>query len=181
MPFLALFMVTMFVGFAFADTISTTVHFNVQTQTSFTVTLPGGSAVASGTTSDIEFNSTSGTQVKVNASVVGAPSNVQTSSIPIFVYSNTGNVDINVNLTLDSTYTGITVKAANANADWESSCSSTAMPDSGKCVAVSTASRRVAGTLAAGGTQNVWMWADFSSVAGGTSVSKTLTHTSAAS
>ena len=176
-----MFAITIFAGLAFAETVTTTVHFNVPTITSFTVTLPGVAAVASGATADIEFNSTTGTQVQVNASVVSASASAQTDSVPIFVYTNTGNVGINLNLSLDTVQAGVNVTASNTFAGYEAICTSTALPDSGKCVNVTASSVRVAGSLAAAGTQNVWMWAKFAGVAGGTAVTKTLTHTSAAS
>jgi hypothetical protein len=91
---------------AYAQVYTTTLtYFNVASVESFTVTLPGESAVpATGggaPTHTIEFNSTDGTDNCVNPCLT-AGGTCQSDGTPIFVIDNTGtvNIDVSVNFTL---------------------------------------------------------------------------------
>jgi len=91
---------------ASAQVYTTTVtYFNVASVESFTVTLPGESAVpATGggaATHDIEFNSTDGNDNCINPRVTGGGT-AQSDGTPIFVIENTGtvNLDLTVNFTV---------------------------------------------------------------------------------
>ena len=78
---------------------TTLTFFNIATVESFTVTLPGESAVpATGggaATHDIEFNASSGTITCVNPQVTGGGT-VQSDGTPIFKIDNTGTVNLNI-------------------------------------------------------------------------------------
>ena len=83
---------------------TTQVNFNVGTLLAYTLTLPGESGVAAtgpgAATTAIEFNTTSGTDSNVNAKVVGGT--VQSDGTPIFQFDNTGTVDLNISVVLDT-------------------------------------------------------------------------------
>ncbi|MBD3319214.1 hypothetical protein GF342_04870 [Candidatus Woesearchaeota archaeon] len=93
-------------GLATADTVSTTtqVQFNVDTVVGFTLTLPSETAVSASSggaaTTSIEFVSTTGDDQNVNAKVSGGAT--QASGSPIFQYDNTGTVDLDITVSLDS-------------------------------------------------------------------------------
>jgi len=78
---------------------TTLTFFNIATVESFTVTLPGESAVpATGggaATHDIEFNASSGTITCVDPQVTGGGT-IQSDGTPIFVIQNTGTVNLNI-------------------------------------------------------------------------------------
>lgn len=93
------------VPLAIAQVYTTTqVFFNVASVVGFTLTLPGQSSVIANSTgaptAAIEFNSTSGTDSNVDAQVSGGA--IQNSTTPIFEYDNTGTVDLNISVFLDS-------------------------------------------------------------------------------
>jgi hypothetical protein len=169
---------------AFADSVTTTVYFNVPSSISFTVTLPGGSPVASGATGDIEFNSSAVSRVKLNCTVRSSPGNNQTAAIPCFNYSNTGNRNINITLQFGVALpTQVKVKAGHNNTAWISSCTCTSLATGGcpglnDCVEVnSTVAVKIA-TIPYAGYKDIWLWADFTNYMGGSSDTSILTHTS---
>jgi hypothetical protein len=186
---LAVAALAMLAGIAAADTVTTTVWFNVPSDVSFSVTLPGESPVSSGATTDIEYNSTVPTLAKINCTVREAgPQGAQTAAIPCFNYSNTGNRAINVTLAFGSNLpTGVTVKAGQNNSAWIASCTCadliTGCPGLNDCVVVATSSStptvKVA-NIAYAGYKEVWMWADYSGYTGGATNQRALTHTSQA-
>lgn len=164
-----------------ADSVTTTVWFNVPSVISFTVTLPGESPIASGTTMDILFNSTSTTINKLNATIAHNYTN-QSATVPIFNYSNTGNGNINITVDFSSALpSGVSVKAGLNDSAWDTKCWATnlATATNNTCAMVNeSANATVVGSLAVGTTKGVWLWADYSSVAYGTYTSRTLTHRS---
>ncbi|MBN1385665.1 hypothetical protein JW968_01665 [Candidatus Woesearchaeota archaeon] len=87
-----------------SEYITTIAHFNVPSNIAFTLTLPGQVAVEStgggAATTDIEFNSTSGTEFNISACVVGGT--CQSDGTPIFQYNNTGTVTINLSVALNT-------------------------------------------------------------------------------
>lgn len=93
------------IPFVVAQVVTTTqVFFNVDTVVGFRLTLPGEGgidATPGGTaTTAIEFNSSTGTDQDIDARVVGgAP---QTNTTPIFEFDNTGTVDMNISVILDT-------------------------------------------------------------------------------
>lgn len=93
------------VPFALAELHTTTlVYFNVQSVTGYILTLPGEGDVAAtqigAATTAIEFNSTTGNEKNISAKVVGGTP--QSDGVPIFVFDNTGTVDLNISVILDS-------------------------------------------------------------------------------
>ena len=98
---------------------TTLVHFNINTVVAYTLTLPGQSAVnanSSGApTADIEFTSPTGTSSDVEAHVVAG--DWQNDTTPIFLFDNTGTVDLNLTVVLNATtrpcinFTGATTHA----------------------------------------------------------------------
>ncbi len=166
-------------SFAAAATKSTTVYFNVPSSISFSVTLPGQSATTGATTANIEFNSSIPTINKINCSVMLSGGVEQTDLIPCFNYSNTGNQAINITLKFDSLPAGVTVKAGLNDTAWIASCACAELPTCNidDCIDVADSDVTVS-SIAYAGYEEVWLWADFSSVMGGTAETRTLTHTS---
>ena len=89
---------------ALALSTTTTVQFNVATVVGYTLTLPGESSVSANSTgaatTAIKFDSATGTDTNLNAEVVGG--SAQSDGTPIFSYDNTGTVNINISVSLDS-------------------------------------------------------------------------------
>jgi hypothetical protein len=170
-------------AFAFADTVSTTVWFNVPSDITFTVTIPGKGAVA-GSTTDIEYNATVPTITKVNCTVREGGGQSQTALVPCFNYTNTGNRAINITLQFGSALpTGVTVKAGHNNSAWLASCTCTDLVGGcplDDCVVVPatpTTAVKVA-NIPYASYKDVWMWADYASYMGGAGNSRALSHTS---
>lgn len=153
---------------AYALSTTTTVNFNVATLVAYTLTLPGESAVSAtgpgAATTAIEFNSSTGTAQDVHAKVVGGAS--QSEGTPIFSFDNTGTVDINLSVILDSNtpaciaLRGATT-AAGANA-------STPINSTGNTTVVNN-------FTPAAGTQDWYMKADFTACTASDSASRTVT------
>ncbi len=175
---------------AIADYAQTTVYFNVPVTTAFTVTLLGQGAVSSNSTNNpsspptanIEFNSSTGTQVNVMPCVVGGSGNCQpgitVNGSPIFQYDNTGNVNISVLLIFNSTLpTGVTVRA---NSSWANTSTSNGTAY-GQDIAVNATDNAVLGrnidSVVSTSYLNVYLYANFSSVTGGTRTTRLLNHT----
>jgi len=83
---------------AATETVTTTLYFNVQSLMAFEVVLLGGTAVTSApggtpTASNIEFNSTTGTDANLQAKVTGGGA-TQTDGNPILSVNNVGTVNI---------------------------------------------------------------------------------------
>ena len=151
-------------------TLTTTVKYVVPNDLSFTITYPAS-------TTEMWFEPTTQTDEK-NATN-------QTSTTPIIIYTNTGNVAEFFNINLDSNPPATIVhKCAPINAGWQATCDcegATGSPMSAtRCCNVTTGSSRVnASSLAIGGTQTMWCWAKFVSSPAGTTT-RTLTSTSGA-
>ncbi|MCK4589611.1 MAG: hypothetical protein KAT77_04150 [Nanoarchaeota archaeon] len=84
---------------------TTQVQFNVGSVVAFTLTLPGQAGVTGvgggAATTGIEFNSTTGTNSNANPQVAGGGT-AQSDGTPIFSYDNTGTVDLNLSMSLDT-------------------------------------------------------------------------------
>ncbi len=169
--------------------ITTPVRFIVPTTITFTLAIPGNNATtyasttAGATATTILYNTTNRTESGINATAVGGAS--QTPAVPIFNFTNTGNVNINITINFSTALpTGVEVKAgwgANAYQSGSQGCTgaaagppvnSTNGDDRLRCSNI-TASLVVTtianlSTSGAGIYRNVWMWADFSSVTAGT-------------
>ncbi len=162
-----------------ADVITTNVFFNVPTSVAFTLTLPGLAANSSGhLTTFIEYNHSSNTVRKVNASAGGT---AQSAAVPIFNYSNTGNVIINISLVFNESIPAtINVSASKADGGYQLSCnvSAGAYPNTTTCKNVTNAGANIT-NISISGYQEIWMWADFNNLPGGSSVRRTLSHVSA--
>lgn len=98
------------VAFALYESTSTIVHFNLPTDMSYTLTLPGLGAVTSNTsatpggtaTADVDFNcSAVGSCAAVNPKAHGG--SVQADGTPIFEFDNTGNIGINITVFFNDT------------------------------------------------------------------------------
>ena len=180
---LVLVVLAAIVYFAAADTVTTTVYFNVPSSISFTVTLPGQSATASGGSSaDIEYNASIPTQTKINCTVRPGNANNQTTLVPCFNYSNTGNRALNITLQFGSALpTGVMVKAGHNNSAWAATCTCTDLAgtacNTNQCVEVNDSVAVKVANIAYAGYKEVWMWADFTNYMGGSTGSSTLTHT----
>lgn len=84
---------------------TTQVSFNVQSVVAYTLTLPGQSGVSAtgggAATAAIEFNITNTTATNVDAQVVSGT--VQSDGVPIFQFDNTGTININLSVFMNST------------------------------------------------------------------------------
>ncbi len=168
----------------FADTITTPVRFIVPTTLSFTLSVPGNNASsfsAGSTTTTIIFNSTSNTVSQLNGTAAGSAQQ-QTATIPIFNFTNTGNVLINITMNFSTSLpSGVSVKAGWASGAYQASCGASVMPSKTVCINVTAGSVvNVANLTTSGGEQHrdVWLWADYSNVASGTDSTVNLVHTS---
>ncbi len=169
---------------AFADTKATTVWFNVPSDVTFSVTLPGQGATAGGATTDIEYNASVPTLNKINCSVREPGGVLQTDTVPCFNYTNTGNRAINITLVFDlAPPAGVTVKAGLNDSAWIASCACAELPTCNidDCIEVDNAAAVTVATIAYAGYQEVWMWADYSGYGGGSSNQRGLTHESLSS
>jgi hypothetical protein len=107
------------VPLVWAISTTTLVNFNINSVVAYTLTLPGKSAVDANSTgaptADIEFTSATGTDTDVEAHVVAG--DWQNSTVPIFLFDNTGTVDLNITVALNATtrpcinFTGATTHA----------------------------------------------------------------------
>jgi hypothetical protein len=146
---------------------TTQVGFNVGTLLAYTLTLPGESAVNANSTgaptTAIEFNSTTGTSSNVNAKVVGG--STQSDGTPIFEFDNTGTVNLNISVRLNSGLPAcMTLQGATTYAG----------ADTGATISTSDVSVVTSFTPAAA-AQEWYMKADFSSCVAGDTTSRTLT------
>ncbi len=146
---------------------TTQVNFNVGSVVAYTLTLPGESAVSAtgggAPTTAIEFNTSSGTDANVDAKVAGGT--VQSDGTPIFQFDNTGTVNLDLSVALDSAVpscvnmTGATTYAG---------------ADTGAEIA--TANVTVAtGYTPAAAAQDWYMKADFAACITGDTTTRTLT------
>ncbi|MEM4255269.1 MAG: hypothetical protein QXR53_02980 [Candidatus Norongarragalinales archaeon] len=174
-----------------ADYAQTTVFFNVPTSTAFTVTLPGQGAVSSNSTqnpnspptANIEFNASSSTVNNVVPCVTGGScqSGEGPSGTPIFQYDNTGNVNISIQLIFNSTLpSGVTVRA---NSSWDNGGVSNGTAFAGDRPVNATENTTLGTNIDwnAASFLNVYMYANFSAVVGGTRTTRLLNHTSVSS
>ncbi len=196
---------------AVADFANTRVFFIIKRTISFTVTLPGQGAVTAGNTTnaylggstavytaDIEFNTTNKSQAGINASVAPCCANQQTGATPIFVYTNTGTIPINITLAFNGTTMppGVNVTASNGTGGYGvGDCTLgpfaglTAAPDGSPgttCKNVTTTFSTFINNLGPGAAENLFVWATYDNFpATGGSVgtgayTRNLTHASAA-
>lgn len=157
---------------AFADYAYTPVLVGVTVSKSFTVTLNVQSATNSdpahpGTATQVVwFNSTDGQTKYVNATVVGADSQVgayPTCATPIAVFKNTGTTVLTLNVKLNSTISGM-VFFYNASLN---SGSTTGTPDTAITALSTTGANFVTG-LGLNNQTKLCIWANYTGVSGGT-------------
>ncbi|HLC37961.1 MAG TPA: hypothetical protein VJI71_00730 [Candidatus Norongarragalinales archaeon] len=125
-----------------ADYVQTEVIFNIAANTGFMVTLPGQTVGAQGnsssasniTTAQIEFNASSASSSTVYPAVVGG--SAQTSTIPIFNYTNIGNTNLTIGLFFNNSGSNITCGDVNRNVTVYGNCTFYSA-GSGSCVATS--------------------------------------------
>lgn len=133
----------------------------------FTITLPGPitvtAAEGSASTHDIEFNLTGGnTAGNVDPCVTGG-GQCQTSETPIFVFTNTGTATLNWYIYLDTDMpASMTLKG---DTDYNPSGATTITSSSGWLVASG---------IAPEGSQDAWLWTDFSEASVNDATSRTL-------
>jgi hypothetical protein len=166
---LMLFALIVASGLTYASTVTTTVKYIVPNDLSFTITYPTA-------TTEMWFEPSSQTEEK-NATN-------QTSTTPIIIYTNTGNIaefyNININTNNPAS---IVLKCAPLNAGYQSSCGceGAGTMSASQCCNITTGSSRVnVSSTAISATQTMWCWAQFTSSPAGTTT-KTMTSTSAAS
>ncbi|MFH1064086.1 MAG: hypothetical protein V1729_03330 [Candidatus Woesearchaeota archaeon] len=101
---IAVLLVLLAVPLVWALSTTTQVNFNVGTVVAYTLTLPDETLVNANSTgaptTAIEFNSSTGTDANVDAKVVGGT--VQSNGVPIFQFDNTGTVNLNLSVVLNS-------------------------------------------------------------------------------
>jgi hypothetical protein len=110
------------VPLVWAISTTTLVHFYINSVVAYTLTLPGESAVNANSTGaptlGIVFTSATGTDTNVEAQVEGGNANWQNATTPIFLFDNTGTVDLNITVALNATtrpcinFTGAATHAA---------------------------------------------------------------------
>lgn len=180
-----------------ADYAQTDVLFMVQTSTAFRVSLPGAGPIASnGTippsapyTSDINFSSNTGTENNIVPCIAGGgtcQSSEGNNGVPIFQYDNTGTTNISITLIFNESLPGgVTVRG---NASWnKTSLSNGTFWNESSGVnshdfAVNSTELAVAGRAidwSADSFLNVYLYANFTGVAGGSSW-RLINHTSTA-
>ena len=181
-----------------ADYAQTDVLFLVQTSTAFRVSLPGlGPVGSNGTippsapfTSDINFSSNTGTENNIVPCVAGGgtcQSSEGNNGVPIFQYDNTGTTNISVTLIFnESLPTGVTVRG---NSTWNKTSLSNGTFYNGSSghtssdFAVNSTELAIAAVDIAWDADsflNVYLYANFTGVAGGSSW-RLMNHTSASS
>jgi len=120
----------------------------------FTITLPGPltipAAEGGNATADIEFNLTGGNTASNVAPCLAGTSTCQTSGTPIFVFTNTGTATLNWYVYLDTALpASMTLKGDTDN-------------NPSGATTITTAGWLVASSIAPSGSQNAWLWTDFS-------------------
>ena len=175
-----------------ADYAQTSVRFTVATVTSFTVTLPGEGAVTSNATNNPSSPPTAGVNFSAATNTVNNivpcvhnSASCQTNALgdakgtPIFQYDNTGTTNITVTLIFnESLATGVSVRG---NSSWDDTSVSNGTAYTGD-TAVNATDLAVLGRSIdynAVSILNVYLYANFSNVAAGTS-QRLLNHTSTA-
>lgn len=163
-----LVLVLLAVPLAYAISTTTTVYYTINSLVSYTLTLPGQTAVTANSsgapTPDIEFVSANGTASDVNPRVYGTET-YQNSSSPIFQFDNTGTINLNISVVLSGatpaciTHTGATTYGA---------------AGSGPTIGTSNVSV-VNDYTPAAAAQDWYMMADFSACTSGDTTTRTLT------
>jgi len=94
---------------------------------------------------------------------------------------NSGNDEINVTANVTSALpTGVVLTAMQAQTDYETVCSASNLPDTGKCVNITNdAGKRIAANIAAAATEEIWWKANFVSadLGGGAGVAGSASRT----
>jgi hypothetical protein len=145
---------------AAAEFTQTMVAFNIQSTVAYTLTLPGQGAVtsdptaASAATSNIYFNSTTGTDTGVSAQVAGGT--VQSDGTPIFVFDNTGTVTLNFGVYLNDTVPACITLMGN----------STWRVGGNKSQIIGLTNTSLGSLTPAGGTMDYYLYANFSACTG---------------
>ena len=152
---------------AFSTT--TTVHYIISTVVAFTLTLPGQSGVTSNSTGaptpDIEFVSATGTDTDINPCVYPSTAFCQNATTPIFEFDNTGTVDLNISVVLNSDPSACINHTGAAS-----------YAGAGTGVQISTANVTVVTDYTPAAAATPWyMKADFSGCTAGDSTTRTLT------
>ena len=172
-----------FSSIAFALTITTSVRFRIPVDTAFAITIPSNNATyVTSSTPGILFNSTSTTITMINATMQNnESSSAQTSGTAILRYRNDGNVRLNITLEIGGVPSCVTLKAGNDSVSWQSTCTSVSgPPNTTACISwnsTDTGPKNVTNGLATTATDDVWLWADFSSCTAGLDNTTTITHT----
>jgi len=164
-----------------ADSTSITVTFKVPQDISFSVAYAG--SCSSSDFACVESDATiDGTQTQIPITQIDGTT-CQDGSNAATTVTNSGNTNINITMAFDTALpTGVTYKVSQSSTGYESTCSENEPPTSG-CVTISTSAKTVIANLAAGSSEDLWHWCDFSNFNSGAagSVTRSLTLTSVAS
>ncbi|MCX6777169.1 MAG: hypothetical protein NTY73_04360, partial [Candidatus Micrarchaeota archaeon] len=139
----------------------------------FTITLPGQIAIVAAeggnATAGIEFNLTGGNTASNIDPCLAGTATCQTSGTPIFVFTNTGTVTLNWYVYLDTALpASMTLKGDTDN-------------NPVGATTITTAGWPVASSIAPTGSQNAWLWADFSGASVDDATSRTLKNNATSS
>jgi hypothetical protein len=154
------------VPIAWAICTTTQVNFYIGTVVAYTLTLPGQTAVNANSTcaptAAITFNSTSGTDTNLDPYVVGG--NSQNSTVPIFQFANTGTVNLNLSVLIDSALPACITLTGN-----------TTYATAGNGYVIGTSNVTVVDNLTPTSTEDWFMQADFSACTSGDTTTRTIT------
>jgi len=164
-----------------ADSTSITVTFKVPQDISFSVAYAGSCSASD--FACVESDATiDGSQTQISITQIDGTA-CQTASAPALNITNSGNTNIDITMAFSTALpSGVTYKVSQSSSGYESTCSETTPPTTG-CMTVSTTSKTAISSLAAGSSQELWNWCDFSNFNSGAAGSdtRTLTLTSSAS
>jgi len=143
-------------AYAATERVTVQLYFNIGAVDELTVTLLGESAVTSATgagtptPANIEFNTTSGTELYVNATVTNGGSTQDTTN-PILKLESTGTTTLLINMSLDSSLD------ACLNATYDTAHTYTPSKSLNESINVTLNTSLAPGE----GEINLWLWANF--------------------
>jgi len=119
----------------------------------------------------VEPNPIDGSETKINASTDDTGVYVcQNATQGAFIINNDGSVGINVSVVFSQITSGVSPKIATANDGWVETCTGTCTGAgcdlSADCITLTTDYQQVIYNLPQNTSEEMWLWADFSGVAG---------------
>lgn len=170
---------------AIADTEQTTVTFVIPSQIDHSVAY--GGACSSANFYYVETDATKdGNMEAINVTSDDAGTLAcQTAAIAAITLNNLGSVNVNIVANMTAAYPdGVVLKAASAAAGYETVCSGTVAAGTCAYIINGVGVTLVAGLTAQTGTEEIWIWGNFSNFNAGvatTGIARTLETTAAAS